>query len=99
MEVCRTDIKRIIGLLDVGAGIIKSYGRNPREQDKARLMRLMCKKLKKKMTSQAKTSGAFGNKEVRYNKHNIKSRIQALVLMRDILASLLQSLRVASPNS
>lgn len=49
MEVCRTDIKRIIGLLDVGAGIIKSYGRNPREQDKARLMRLMCKKLKKKM--------------------------------------------------
>lgn len=49
MEVCRTDIKRIIGLLDVGAGIIKSYGRNPREQEKARLMRLMCKKLKKKM--------------------------------------------------
>lgn len=49
MEICKTDLKTIIRLLDSCAGLIEKYGQKPCEQDKARQCKKMSKKLKKKI--------------------------------------------------
>lgn len=49
MELCKTDLKTIIRLLDSCAGLIEKYGQKPCEQDKARQCKKMSKKLKKKI--------------------------------------------------
>lgn len=48
MNLCKTDIQNIIRLLDKSAELIDKYCQKPHELDKARRMRLMIKKLKKK---------------------------------------------------
>lgn len=49
MELCKTDIQNLIRLLDKSAELIDKYCMKPCEQDKARLLRKMSKKLKQKM--------------------------------------------------
>lgn len=49
MEICKTDIKTIIRLLDKSAEIIEKYSIKPCESDKARMCRKLSKKLKKKI--------------------------------------------------
>lgn len=49
MELCKTDIKDLISLLENSAAVIDKYAVKPCEQDKARQLRKMSKKLKKKM--------------------------------------------------
>lgn len=48
MELCNTDIKSIINLLDSGAKVISGSCQKPCDIDKARRMRIMSKKLKRK---------------------------------------------------
>ena len=48
MNLCTTDIQNLIRLLDKSAELIDKYCQKPCEADKARLLRKMCKKLKKK---------------------------------------------------
>lgn len=48
MGLCKTDIQNIIRLLEKGSELIDKYCQKPHELDKARQMRLMIKKLKKK---------------------------------------------------
>ena len=50
MELCKTDIQNLIRLLDSCAGLIDKYCQKPCEQDKARQLRKVSKKLKKKIT-------------------------------------------------
>ena len=49
MEVCQTDIKNLIRLLDKSAELIDKYCKKPCEQDKARQCRRMIKKLSKRI--------------------------------------------------
>lgn len=51
MEICKTDIKTIIRLLDKSAEIIEKYSIKPCESDKARQCRKMSKKLKNKLSA------------------------------------------------
>jgi hypothetical protein len=47
--VSRTDLNTLVRMLESSAAIIDHYAIKPREQDKARLMRRMAKKLRKKL--------------------------------------------------
>lgn len=49
MDICNTDIKNIIRILDSGAKVISSSCQKPCDIDKARRMRIMSKKLKRKL--------------------------------------------------
>lgn len=49
MNLCKTDIKSLIRLLESCAGLIDKYCPKPCEQDKARQCRKMSKKLSKKI--------------------------------------------------
>lgn len=49
IQICISDVKNVIALLDRGAAIIDKNCHKPCEQDKARLMRKLSKKLKKKL--------------------------------------------------
>lgn len=51
MEICKTDLKKIIDLLSKGAAIIEKYCSKPCELDKARQNRQLIKKLNKKLKS------------------------------------------------
>ena len=55
MELCNTDIKKIIFLLNKGADLIDQHTSKPCDKDKARLMRNMSKKLSKRKTLKNKT--------------------------------------------
>ncbi len=48
MALCKSDILKLIRLLEKGSELIDKYAQKAHEQDKARQMRLMIKKLKKK---------------------------------------------------
>jgi len=52
MELAKTDIDSIIRLLEVGADIIDRYAASPHECDKARLMRNMSRKIRKKFNKE-----------------------------------------------
>ncbi|NMA74460.1 MAG: hypothetical protein GX963_09945 [Bacteroidales bacterium] len=52
MKLCKTDIKIIISLLENGAELIDGYCEKAWEQNKARLMRNMSKKLRRKFEKQ-----------------------------------------------
>lgn len=49
MELCKTDIRNLIRLLDGSAELIDKYCKKPRESDKARQCRKMSKKLRKRI--------------------------------------------------
>lgn len=51
MELCKTDIQNLIRLLDKSAELIDKHCKKPCEQDKARQLRKMSKKLKNKINS------------------------------------------------
>lgn len=48
MDICKSDIERIIHLLEKSSECIERYCTKPCDLDKARRMNLMVKKLKKK---------------------------------------------------
>lgn len=52
MKLCKTDINTLISLLESGAELIDTYCKKPWEQNKARLMRNMSKKLRRKFDKQ-----------------------------------------------
>lgn len=51
MDICETDIERIIHLLEKASECIERCCAKPCDLDKARRMKLMVKKLKKKKTN------------------------------------------------
>lgn len=61
MEICKTDIQNLIRLLDKSAELIDKYCMKPCEQDKARQLRKMSKKLKAKNKFQNRKE-YYGNK-------------------------------------
>lgn len=48
MDVCKSDIKNIIRLLEKGAEYIERYSIKPCDQDKARQIKIMIRKLERK---------------------------------------------------
>lgn len=52
MDVCKSDVESIIRLLEKGAEYIERYSLKPRDQDKARQIKIMIKKLKRKHDAQ-----------------------------------------------
>ena len=52
MNLCKTDIENIIRLLNKSAELIDKYCKKPHELDKARQLRNMNKKLKKKIKNE-----------------------------------------------
>lgn len=49
MQLCKTDLQTLLRLLEQGAELIERHAAKPREQDVARRMKQLSKKLKKKI--------------------------------------------------
>lgn len=50
MELCKTDVRRIMALLTQAAAFYATHAKSTREQDKVRQLKNMNKKLNKKLT-------------------------------------------------
>lgn len=55
-EVCKTDVRKLIRLLDKSADLIDKHCQKPCEQDKARQCRKMSRKLKNKICNEHSNS-------------------------------------------